>query len=290
MKSQIFCNCVSQTIVEFFLFYVAGFCTYFAMEHNAYFPPNQFWYCRILMFILFSAFLASTLLILSMTFDRFYSIIRPHKAASFNTVKRAKIIIASIVISSIVYNTPHLFISSNDGPECLPYGNAMEHSYGEVYYWCSFIVNTGIPFTLLLVMNSFIIHKIRNRSILKQKDNTNKSVGQNQNQNSKMKSSESQMFAILLLVTFAFLILTTPSYFLFLFVMVINFVKTPKLFAGYYMLYNFAHKMHTTNHGINFFLYVISGQKFRTDLMKLFVRKPKPDENSFSLSTELTTT
>ena len=69
-----------------------------------------------------------------MTFDRFYSIIRPHKAASFNTVKRAKIIIASIVISSIVYNTPHLYLSSNDGPECLPYGNAMEHSYGEVYY------------------------------------------------------------------------------------------------------------------------------------------------------------
>ena len=33
-----------------------------------------------------------------MTFERFYSIIRPHKAASFNTVKRTKITILIIVI------------------------------------------------------------------------------------------------------------------------------------------------------------------------------------------------
>ena len=34
-------------------------------------------------------------------------------------------------------------------------------------------------------------------------------------------------------------------------------------------------KLHFTNHGINFFFYVISGQKFRTDLIKLFKRQNK---------------
>ena len=56
-------------------------------------PPNQLWYCKMLVTIVISTVQASALLVVSMTFERFYSIIRPHKAASFNTVKRAKIII-----------------------------------------------------------------------------------------------------------------------------------------------------------------------------------------------------
>ena len=39
---------------------------------------------------------------------------------------------------------------------------------------------------------------------------------------------------------------------------------------GFYLYYNVAQKLHYTNHGINFFLYVISGQKFRNDLVRLF--------------------
>ena len=63
-------------------------------------------------------------------------------------------------------------------------------------------------------------------------------------------------------MTFSFLILTTPAYLFFLFVMLMDFSKTPRLAAGYYLFYNMAHKMQVTNHGINFFLYVISGKKF----------------------------
>ena len=74
---------------------------------------------------------------------------------------------------------------------------------------------------------------------------------------------------MLLLVTFAFLILTTPGYLLFLFIMFVDFFKTPELLAGYYLFYSAAQKLHGTNHGINFFLYVISGEKFRTDLKNL---------------------
>ena len=206
------------------------------MDHDVHFPPGPYWYCALTNTILFSAFLCSTLLILSMTFDRFYSIIKPHKAASFNTVKRAKITICAVIVFSIVYNIPHLFISTHDNWQCLPYGNAMEKSYGQVYYWLSFVVNYALP-------------------------------------------SESQMFAILLLVTFGFLILTTPGYLLFLFIMLVDFFKTTQLFAGYYLFYNIAHKLHTTNHGINFFLYVISGRKFRTDLSSLFVKRQHSGES-----------
>ena len=225
-----------------------------------YIPPGPFWYCTGAITILLTAFLCSTLFILSMTFDRFYSAIRPHKAASFNTVKRAKFSIFSIIICSTLYNIPHLFISNNKNWECLPYGRAMGKPYGQFYYWMSFIVNYAVPFVLLLAMNSVIIHKIRNRSsLVKEVNATKTNVSKTQSCNTRIKSSESQMFAILLLVTFGFLILTTPGYLLFLFIMLVDLFKTSQLFAGYCLFYNIAHKLQTTNQGINFFLYVISG-------------------------------
>ena len=213
--------------------------------------------------VAFTSFLCSTLLLLSMTFDRFYSVIRPHKAASFNTVKRSKITIVCIFIIGVTYNLPHLFISDHENWQCLPYGAAMGQSYGQFYYWMSFVLNYALPFVLLLSMNSVIIHKIRRRAIFTMKRNST------EDHNTHAKSSERQIFGMLLLVTFAFLILTTPGYLLFLFIMVVDFFKTPHLFAGYYLFYSVAQKLHTTNHGINFFLYVISGEKFRTDLLNL---------------------
>ena len=249
-----------------------------------YIPPDPFWYCTVSMTVLFSAFLCSTLFIMSMTFDRFYSVIRPHKAASFNTVKRAKFSIFSIIICSTLYNIPHLFVSNNNNWECLPYGRAMGKPYGQFYYWLSFVVNFALPFVLLLSMNSIIIHKIRIRPITAT-TNQNSHTG-SKPQNSKARTSESQTFAILLLVTFGFLILTTPGYIFFLCVMTFDFFSSPQHFAGYFLFYNVGHKLQNTNHGINFFLYVISGHKFRTDLVKLFKFSNQNQQLFVSQSTE----
>ena len=120
------------------------------MEHNVEFPPSQYWYCVLNIMVVFISLECSMLMILSMTFDRFCSIIRPHKAASFNTVKRAKITVICIVIFSIIFNIPHWFISGNINWECLPYGGATGKIYDEIYYWLSFLVDFALPFILLL--------------------------------------------------------------------------------------------------------------------------------------------
>ena len=149
------------------------------------------------------------MLIVAVTFDRFYSIIQPHKAASFITKKRAKATIFCIFIGSILYNIPHLFLTDHENWQCLPYGKAMESTPGEFYYWLSFVVQFVLPFVSILSMNSVIIHILRTRT-----NRSNDLMGQNKNQapRQKSKSSEGQVFAILLLVSFGFLILTTPAY------------------------------------------------------------------------------
>ena len=234
------------------------------------------------------------LFVLNMTFERVYGILRPHKAASFNTVKRAKITIICVVIFSILYNSPHIFLSSSVGRQCIPYGQAMKVVYGQFYYWLSFILQFALPFVLLLSMNCVIIHTLRTRvkfnvTISDPKTHCERKVqGQSQGhdkcQTSKMQNAERQIYIMLLLVTFGFLILLTPAYAFYLYQMFYDYDKSPYAFAGFYLYNSVSQKAIYTNNGINFFLYVMSGKKFRTDLVNLFKRRKTTEDPPFSTS------
>ena len=220
-----------------------------------------------------------------MTFDRFYSIIRPHKAASFNTVKRARITIISIIIFSSIFNISPLFVITNSGRECVPDLSILPKT---LFFWLNYVVQFAIPFILLLIMNSTIIHVLRTRSILQAE---HKGQGQDQGQKMKIRSSEKKIIAILLLVAFSFFILITPMYAFIVYSMVVDYTKSPYDFAVFYLFYNVMHKMFYTNNAINFFLYVISGKRFRTDLISLFTchTKDKGSHDSAELQTKSST-
>ena len=194
--------------------------TYLNSVHGLQFPPDQHWFCSIATAVLWAATMSSTLFMVSMTFDRVYSIIRPHKAASFNTVKMAKATIILIIMLSCLFNVPYLFTISTDGPQCTMDLTKFENRF---YFWLSCVVQFIIPFVLLLSMNSVIIHTLKNRSLSKKFVRTDqgegqcniKYIGQGQGQGQghlETKSGERQIFAILLLVAFSFFVLITPLY------------------------------------------------------------------------------
>ena len=256
---------------------------YLNQVHHVDFPPDQFWHCTCAMTAFMSASMCSTYLTISMTFERFYSIIQPHKAASFNTVKRAKKTISCTVVSSITFSIPHVFITAVSGKGCIPYLGGLKATYGLLYYWISLIVHFIFPFISLLVMSSVIIHTLRNRTIIRPRADQGQVQGQNESHQPKMGSSERHIFVTLLLVTFAFLILSTPSY-VFLFLMIDTTKRTPISTAIFHLFLQVAGNMHYTNSGINFFLYVLSGRKFRADLLRLFQSKNSGHQANASAS------
>ena len=83
-----------------------------------------------------------------MTFERFYSIIRPHKAASFNTVTKAKIIFLCIFMGCFFNSIPFLFLGANIGTKCIPIENASAKLLHKLYYW---IQEIFILFSLLFL-------------------------------------------------------------------------------------------------------------------------------------------
>ena len=231
-------------------------------------PPNELGYCIMAVFITTFAVLCSTYLLITMTFERLCSIIWPLKAASFNTVKRARIIIACVFVTCFTYCIPFLFITGNRGKICIPNKFASVTVLGEFYYWLTQIFIFIIPFSSLLTMNSIIIHTLRKRSKLNISEPGGQ--GQSEGQTLKIKHSEKQIFTMLLLVTFMYLILSFPmralncyGYF--------YTGNTPSYYAGFHLIYQIGFDTFYTNHAINFFLYVLSGRKFRTDLMNLLI-------------------
>ena len=155
-------------------------------------PPDELGYCIMLVFITNSAVLCSTYLLITMTFERLCSIIWPLKAASFNTAKRARIIIiVCIFVTCFTYCIPFLFITGNRGKNCIPHKFASVTVLGEFYYWLTHIIILIIPFSSLLIMNSVIIHTLRKRSKLNLSDPTCK--GQSEGQTLKIKHSEKQI-------------------------------------------------------------------------------------------------
>ena len=150
--------------------------------------PSKRGYCCLTMYTYFSSFLCSCYLLIAMTFERFYSIIRPHKAASFNTVKKARITIVCTYLIWYSYGIPFIFICGTNEIFCVPNRFASDNVLGEIYHWLTEILTFVFPFISLLTMNSVIIHTLRKRS--NQNILSAKGEGQAKGQNVKTKYSE----------------------------------------------------------------------------------------------------
>ena len=116
--------------------YFSAFAAYLRQVHNIRMPPNRYWDCAIANTTILSSLLSSTLLIIAMTLERCYSIVKPHKAASFNTTQKAKISIACVCIFSSLYNIPNVFFSNYQSTRCIVNKSSIPNV--QIYAWLSF--------------------------------------------------------------------------------------------------------------------------------------------------------
>ena len=229
--------------------------------------------CKVASYLALLLLQNSTFQILLMTVDKYIAIKWPHRAATYSTPRRGKIIVTTVFCCVVIYNVPNYFVSKLIGVLCFGYrGGGL---ITKVYSWFSFVLNGIIPFGLLIYMNFTIVKTIRqsrkkfsnNDTGTEAKHIQTVSAGLEMRQ-SAMKNAENQLTIMLLLVTTLFLILLLPTNVRFIY---LTFLKpdTPSKYALSTILMQLTYKLYTTNSGINFFLYCISGQKFRNDLKEI---------------------
>ena len=230
------------------------------------------WYqleCKFLAFLALFALQNCTFLVVAMTLDKYIAVKWPHRAATYSTPQRAKMITVGVYVCVFIYNIPHFFLSSVIGGQCFNFG--ISSVFSKVYSWFSFVLNAVIPFTMLIYMNFVIVKAVRkSRKMFRPNDKTiRKGKGEGLGARERtMKNAENQLTMMLLLVTTLFLILLCPTYFRFIYV---SFSKrdTPLGYVKSMFLFQITALLYISNSGINFFLYCISGKKFRNDLKEL---------------------
>ena len=226
------------------------------------------WQCKVAAFWALFALQNSTFQILAMTVDKYIAIKWPHRAATYSTPKRAKMIAVICSVCALIYNSPHLYLTHVVDGNCMAYGAGGVLS--KIHSWFSFVLNAIIPFTLLIYMNFVIVKAVRKSRKMFGADTSARTDQGLEARHNTMKSAENQLTIMLLSVTMLFLILLCPGYIRFIYLAFAE-QDTPYQYANSMLFYQISSKFYNTNSGINFFLYCISGRKFRNDLKEILL-------------------
>ena len=105
----------------------------------------------------------SSYIIVTMTFDKMYAIVWPHKSKEKCTAGRARITVVTTAILVIVFFVPLIYFAEVDptGVHCIRY--SQEEWYITLYAHLSMIVHPLFPFISVVTMNSIILSEICKR-------------------------------------------------------------------------------------------------------------------------------
>ena len=228
--------------------------------------------CHIIAFLTAVTLINATFQVLAMTVDKYIAVKWPHKATVYNTPKRALITSIIIYFCVVSYNIPNLFISTLIGNECIGY--AKGGVITKVYSLFAFSTSGVLALILLVYLNCVIVQKVRQSRKMFRNNKTSvegKSPDintSNQRRQKSMEGVENQLTIMLLLVTTLFVILMIPVQLRVLYLLFAT-IDTPFQYAYVKLLFQVTRKLYNTNSGLNFFLYCLSGRKFRNDLKEL---------------------
>ncbi|XP_048237981.1 growth hormone secretagogue receptor type 1-like [Haliotis rufescens] len=227
--------------------------------------------CGILYFIFYTTIHYDVLLLLSMTAERYVAVSFPLHAHSLITLKKAVIVIVTLAFFSLGVNLHNLFTRSADFDSskqttfCGYDGETNKFFVTKVFPWIDSALYCFIPMTSLFVLNFLIIANLK-RAAKKQQNLTHTLKGTAGNRPGQ---SQRQLTVMLMLVSFAFLFLSAPVAIIIIVQRYAWFPKTPHEVAVFHLVHAIIDNLMYTNHTINFLLYCISGQKFRTELRRL---------------------
>lgn len=206
------------------------------------------------------------------TMERFVAVMFPHKSKSLITKKRAYLSVFIALGSNILFFIPALYVGYFDEE----YGGCLLDDYKKLSYyveWATHILRTILPLSIIFFANICILVKVF------------RSVKEHQNQvQSDLATSRSDMARsltiTLLTVSITFFILSLPQNIFIISQLILlegPLDFTVPLSAHLYLAFRVSSLFNTLNYCINFFLYCISGARFRSEFRAMMTCKAGGD-------------
>ena len=231
--------------------------------------------CRIFLFLTYFGLHVSAWLIVAVTVERFIVVWFPLKATSFCSTRRAKMTTGAIsvffaLLNSHLFWTAELLVDQNTGfKQCAMMRNN-RFLYMKIMPWLHFTIYCLVPFIALLVFNGLIILSmtVTHRQLL---------TNQMTKDDRRMRHIHRKLAITLLCISFVWMLTTTPSA---LYTVLPLEPKSLNSDAQLFLAKIICYILLYINHSINFILYCITGQSFRSEFHKLicriFRKKKKP--------------
>lgn len=242
--------------------------------------------CKFSVFFTYSSAQFSSWILVAVTCERLVSVVLPHRVKLGCTTRAARVVIAAIFGTLVLLNG-HIFYGH--GQSTIPYLDgsceAIDVDYNnfwtKVWPWIDFAVTFAVPSIILIISNAVIIYKVREsamkRRLLSIKHKTSGSEG-----------SQRGVTAILITLTVAFFICLTPVQVYFIYFPYSLDDALEKYFCvdwpafavfvdRHFFLNAIVNILSYINATCNFFLYVLSGTRFRREVVALLLCKPHGD-------------
>ena len=239
--------------------------------------------CKLSLFLTYATVHFSSWILVAVTVERFISVFWPHRVRDGCT-RRTASVAAIILLGVFTALNSHIFYGHgvSDLPQyygagfCEPLYATYSVFWYKTWTWIDVVVAFAAPFLILVVCNSMIIYKLWKTQVKIRKMTVIASTGMRSYAKDKRNVTRT-----LVLLSFVFMICLTP---LQVYLIVIPYVReeADKLlcsdfwtFYDYYTLDYLAFAIvgvvSYINAGFNFFLYVLSGKRFRSEVKALLM-------------------
>ena len=218
--------------------------------------------CKSVMLLFLVSLHMSAWLVVAMTVDRFVAVWFPFKASELCVVHRARLVCAVSFVLILVYNLHVLFtVNLHDLGYKLHCG-AMRDDYfmTAIFPTMKLVSYSILPFTLVLLFNGAIILRLwLSSSLIRGSHGESARRGTN---------PQHKITVMLLIVSFVWLVLTGP--FTLEPLLRLDGDRGGRSLARLYLSKSICFLMLYTNHSINFYIYCVTGRKFRLQLLEMF--------------------
>nr|KAG5703614.1 hypothetical protein BaRGS_002488 [Batillaria attramentaria] len=211
--------------------------------------------CKMYVWMMYSLLTLSAWLLAAMTAQRSMSIVWPLKMRASRPRRQALVTVLILVIASFAFCSFSLWGATTegvDGKQCW-WRSEFDAKVAHVFYCIAAFLNTALPFAVIVVCNCLMIRAVKLHSARKQSDSQAVMV--------------SRMTLTLIVVSLTFIVLTLPMYVM----MIISDGVSERDFA-FHFWGNFVTLLGLTNSAINFFLYIMTGSRFRQEAKNLFCK------------------
>lgn len=273
--------------------------------------------CQTSVYLTHMCSFLSVWFVVSFTVERFIAVRYPLRRPSVCTVARARCVLASLTMISVILHSPYLLMPDViQGRERDPSSNETKlvcdlpdkwKSWASKLNHLDLFLTLVIPFSMIVILNTLIsrtvcrLARVRRSMTHKHSGCSSRHHHRNRANSSQMSatttassssssSSQTKVTEMLLIVSTVFICLNLPSYvFRGRLYMDKSIQENEKRLLV--ILQHMANILYNTNFGINFALYCVSGQNFRRALTSLFcprIRRRRAETTTVTVMSEYT--